>query len=330
MDSKLKQRVDLMVNNYQALKSGFKWETPLVKHFGALIHAVRNESVNLDGLLEIRDYIKAETSWTSYFRGTNEFVLANLLYFEEDYKSFFSNMQEVYEMMKDKGFYRSQYTPLAAYTIVKESTRDEWIYRLNRMSDFYNKMKENHYWLTSQDDYVFAAVLAVSDLNVSETMDNIELCYKYLNNEGFYRGNDLQTLSHVLAIGEEGVEEKCSKAVNLYEKLKEKGCRLYYSGLATIGLLALITDNTDKITDEVQQVYEYIYEQDGYSFWSLDKNMRAILAATLVSDIYVDDIKKGVYQVTLGNSINAIIIAQQQAAIAAAVAASTAAASASS
>lgn len=330
MDLKLKEKIDLMVDNYYELKKGYKWETPLVKHFGALIHAVRNESVNPDVLLEIKDYIKAETSWTSYFRGTNQFVLANLLYFEEDYKSFFRDMQEVYELMKDKGFHKSQYTPLAAYTLVKESSRDEWNYRLNRMDDFYYKMKQNHYWLTSQDDYVFAAVLATSDLNVAETTENIERCYKYLNNEGFYKGNDLQTLSHVLAIGEEGVEEKCSKAVRLYERLKQKGCKLQYSGLATLGLLALITDDIDKIADEVQQAHDYIYEQDGYGFWSLDKNMRVIISATLVSDTYVEDIKKGVYQVTLGNSINAIIIAQQQAAVAAAVAASTAAASASS
>lgn len=328
MDEKLKRKVNLMVSNYYELKKGFKWETPLIKHFGAMIHAVRDKRVDLEGLEEIKDYIKAETSWVSYFRGTNQFVLTNLLYFEENYRSFFNNMQEVYEMMKERGFSRSQYAPLAAYTIVKESPKEEWNYKLNRMSDFYSKMKENHRWLTSQDDYVFAAVLAVSDLNVVETAENIERCYKYLNNEGFYKGNDLQTLSHVLAIGEEGVEEKCSKAVSLYNRLKEKGCKLQYSGLATLGLLALITNDINKITEEVEEVYDYIYEQDGYGPWSLDKSMRTIMSSTLVSDLYVDDIKKGVFQVALGNSINAIIIAQQQAAIAAAVAASTAASAA--
>ena len=58
--------------------------------------------------------------------------------------------------------------------------------------------------------------------------------------------------------------------------------------------------------------------------------MRTILASTIISDFYVDEIKRGVLQVALGNSINAIIIAQQQAAVAAACTASIAAASSGS
>lgn len=77
------------------------------------------------------------------------------------------------------------------------------------------------------------------------------------------------------------------------------------------------------------EVYDYIYTKEGYGFWNLDKSMRTILASTIVSDFYVDEVKRGVLQVALGNSISAIIIAQQQAAVATACAASAAAASSS-
>lgn len=328
MDVELKEKINLMVENYHELKSGFKWETPLIRHFGAMVHATKGARVNIDKLKEIKTYIKEETSWTSYFRGTNQFVFASLLCFEENYREFFKNMQKVYEMMKKQGFSRSEYSPLAAYTIVKEPGRDEWDYRIRRMDEFYRKMKSNHFWLTCADDYVYAAVLAVTDLDVGETGENIEKCYRELNNLGFHKGNDLQTLSHILALGEQNTIEKCNKASALYKKLKQKDCKLQYSGLATLGLLALISDDVDKISSEIEEAYNYIYSQDGYGFWGLDKSMRTIISATLVSDFYVDDIKKGVMQVALGNSINAIIIAQQQAAVASAVAASVAASSA--
>jgi len=93
---------------------------------------------------------------------------------------------------------------------------------------------------------------------------------------------------------------------------------------------ALVNKDVDKIINEIVEVYEYLYAKKGYGYWSLDKSMRTILSATLVSDFYVDEIKKGVLQIALGNSINAIIIAQQQAAVAAACAASGAAAASSS
>lgn len=331
MDLLLKEKADLMIENYHELKNTFKWDTNLFKHFAAMIYATKGKRVKADKIKEVKNFIKNETSWTSYFRGTNEFMLASLLSIEENYEEFFRNMLQVYDKMRDKGLKRSVQLPIAAYTIVKEAYREQWDDKIVRMTEFYSKMKENHFWITSADDYVFAAVLASTDLNVWETTNDMERCYNYLNSEGFYKGNYLQTLSHILAIGEETVDEKCSKAIKLNDKLKKQGCKLQYHGLATLGLLALITTDLDSIAKDIRDVYDYIYAEDGYGLWSLDKNMRTMLAATIVSDVYVDEVKRGVMQVALGNSISAIIIAQQQAAVAAACAASaSAAASASS
>jgi hypothetical protein len=330
MNLLVKQKTDLMIGNFQELKDGIKWGTNLVKHFAAMVYATKDKRINIDKLQEVKNFIKEETSWTSQFRGANQFILASLLSLEENYREFFMGTVELYERMITKGLKRSVQLPLAAYTIVKEVPKERWDEKISRMNDFYGKMKQNHFWLTSADDYVFAAVLASTDLNVADTSQDMEYCYNYLNKEGFYKGNDLQTLSHILAIGEEGAEEKCNKAVSIYKKLKEKDCKLQYSGLATLGLLALVTPDVDKITEDIKEVYDYIYSNEGYGFWSLDKSMRTILAATIVSDFYIDEIKKGVLQVALGNSISAIIIAQQQAAVAAACAASAAAASSAS
>ncbi len=330
MNTELKKKVDLMVENYHQLKGPFKWENNLLKHFGAMVHAMNNKEVNVEKLQEIKAYIKEETSWYSYFRGTNEFMLMSLLCFEEDYKDFFQLMTQIYEKMKQERFKGSIELPLASYTIVKSTSREERDHTIIRTKEFYDKMKENHPWLTSSNDYVFAAVLAVTDSEIAATSRKIEECYSYLSKEGFYKGNDLQTLSHILAIGEEATEEKCDKAVKLYKKLKAIKCKLLYSGLATLGPLALITNDTDKIVSEIKEVFDYLSEKDGYGVWSIDKSMKTILAATLVADSYVDGIKKGVIKITLANSINAIMIAQQQAVIATMTATSAAAASSSS
>ena len=327
MDIVLREKADLMAENYKKLKEGFRWDMNLLRHFGAMVHAIKGQRVSIDSLEKIKKHIKDETSWVSNFRGTNIFILTNFLYFEDDYKTTFRNMEKVYDKLKNEGFKNSTYLPLAAYTIAKEVPDDQWDYRIKRMRHFYDNMKKNHFWLTSADDYVFAAVLATTDLEVEGTSEKIEGCYRLLNEKGFYKGNDLQTLSHILALGEEEIKVKCSKTMELYEGLKEKKMKLQYSGLASLGVLTLISSDVDKTINEIKEVYDYIYEKDGYGFWSLDKNMRVILAANLVADYYVEGIKNGVLQVTLANSINAIIIAQQQAAVAAACAASTAAAS---
>lgn len=330
MEELLREKADLMIANYHTLKGNFKWDSNLARHFGAVTHATRGRKIDVRLIEDIKNYLKEETGWTSYFRGTNGFLMANLLCFEDDYRGFFKNMVGAHERMRDAKFRKSPQLPLAAYTLVKECPIDDWDLRIDRMNAFYKKMKESHSWLTSADDYVFSAVLATTDLDLQDTSYKIEACYNLLNREGLHKSNDLQTLSHVLALGEEDVSVKCDKAIKLYLGLRDRKCKLQYSGLATLGLLALITNDIDRITSEIVEVYDYLYEQRGYGLWSLDKSMRVILASTLVSDLYVDDIKKGVLQITLGNSINAIIIAQQQAAVASACAASAPASSSAS
>lgn len=330
MNIDLKTKVNLMADNYYELKKGFKWEANLGKHFGALVHAINDKRVDTNTLEKISKYIKSQTGTFSNYRGTNGFILSNLLYLEDDYEMFFNNMLKVSKKMKEKKFKNSAYSPLAAYTITKEVSSEEWDYRIDKMRDFYNYMKQNHFWLTSSDDYVLAAVLAASDLDVEKTSKDFEKCYRYLNDKAFRKSNGLQTLSHILAIGEESVEIKCKKTIEIYEGLKEQNLKLAYSALASLGVLALVTSDTEKIVNEVIEVYYYINRQKGYGAWSIDKSMRTMLAASLVADAYVEKIKKGVVQIALGNSINAIIIAQQQAMIAAACAASAAAATASS
>jgi hypothetical protein len=123
---------------------------------------------------------------------------------------------------------------------------------------------------------------------------------------------------------------KCNKAIRIFNDLKDMKCNLNYYGLASVGVLALIAHDTDKIINEVKETYDYIYTKDGFGYWSIDKSTRAILASSMVSDFYLEGVEKGLLQVTLGNSITSIIIAQQTAAVAAACAASASAAAASS
>ncbi|WP_243277756.1 DUF4003 family protein [Clostridium yunnanense] len=330
MNSLIADRTNLMIDNFHKLKHGFRWEANLVKHFIAMSLAIDNRKTEMENLLRIRDYIRTHTSWISYFRGTNELIFVNLLSGEENYADSFSDVQAVYELMKSSGFKSSTYLPMAAYTIAAGSEKAQWNKSIERMTRYYDGMKKNHFWITSADDYVYAAILATTDFDIEETLSKIEKYYDVLSKDGFYKGNSLQTLSHILALSEEDVQENCRRTVALYEKLKGEKCKLRYDALATLGLLALLSTDVDKLVSEIKEVYDYIHSVDGYGFWSLDTSNRTMIAATIVSSYYVDNIKNGILQISVGNTIHAILIAQQQAAAAAACAAAASASSASS
>jgi len=330
MEDRIRQKADLMADNYRVLKKNFKWESAQLNHFGAMVHTTKGIGVDAELLGKVKRFLKENTGWTSQFRGYNLFILSNLLCLEENYEELFSRITELYEKLRDEGLKNRAELPLTAYVIAKETDRAQWDFSIKRMIAFYQRMKENHFWLTSSDDYVYAAILAVIDMDVEKATDEIETCYTMLNDKGFHKGNNLQTLSHILAVGEESAFDKCNKTAWIFRGLKESGCCPVNYGLASVGVLALVAPDVQKVIEEVAEAYEYIYKKEGYGFWSIDKTTRAMLAASLVSDFYIDGIQKGILQVTLGNSIRAILIAQQQAAVAAACAASAASASAAS
>ncbi|SDP08620.1 Protein of unknown function [Clostridium gasigenes] len=78
-------------------------------------------------------------------------------------------------------------------------------------------MKTNHYFLTSSDDVMASAMIATNSNNLEKTFEEIEKCYKILNNNGYFKGNNLQALSNILCFGEGTPKEKCNKVI-LFDK----------------------------------------------------------------------------------------------------------------
>lgn len=329
MNPVLSAKVDLLADNFEEINGAFKWDSSLSKHFAAIVAATREAKTDVVRIKEAKKIIEEETSWMSYFRGSNAFLIAVMLSGESSPDYVFRNAVTAYEAMKEAGFSRSSYLAIAAYFVAKGSDAGKWPVVIERMKGFHKAMKANHYWLTSADDYVYAAVLALTQLEIEPTMKRIEDCYHLLKESGLSQGNELQNLSHILALGEDTPENKCRTAMALYKQLKAKKCKLSGYGLSALGVLTLIVQDVDAVVEEVCEVFEMLHDKKGFSMWHLDTGSRAILAATLVADFYGDRLSDGTLEAALANSISSILIAQQ-AAMAASISAATAATAASS
>ncbi|NLM35075.1 MAG: hypothetical protein GX206_06500 [Clostridiales bacterium] len=55
----------------------------------------------------------------------------------------------------------------------------------------------------------------------------------------------------------------------------------------------------------------------------MDSDIRALFAASIVFSSYIDEYQRGLLPITIGNSINAILIAHEQAAMIGVIATST-------
>lgn len=136
----------------------------------------------------------------------------------------------------------------------------------------------------------------------------------------FFSGNAVQSLSHVLALGDGRAEEKCSRTLLLYDRLKERG---YKYGtdyeLPTLGVLALSEGDLMEIVTEMTDTDDFLAKQKGLGNWSIGRKQRLMYTGMLVQGEYV---KAGSLETAAINGTISMIVAQQ-AAMCAAVAAST-------
>ena len=227
-----------------------------------------------------------------------------------------------------KHFACSQFLPVASMILSESVGESEYAALAERTRAIYVAMRKEHPFLTSSEDSVFAAMLALSKERDFDVILETERCYAILKKE-LTGSNATQSLSHVLALFSGSAVEKCDRTVRLYRALKAAKYRygLGYE-LPTLGVLAALPLSDGEIFTALTEVDAFLRLQKGYKgIFGMTKQQRLMHASMIVSAVYGGEaaVMDGV---SLGAGIG--LVAAEQAAMLAAIAASVAATTASS
>lgn len=321
-------RSALFAENARAAKKAFAWRNAAVNRLAALLFAVEDRTIDIEAVRANLERVKRGTGLFSMFRGDSAIGLAAQLSLSADPETRLADALAVYEMLKDAKFKASPYLPIAAYQIAANATPDRFATAVARARAFYAAMKANHRFLTGQDDYIFAAMLALSDVEVEAGAKRMERLYAELKSE-LRSGNPLQALTQVLVLGDEGASP-AERVLALKDAFRARGLPMDKQfTLPSLGVLALLPREAAEVVEETARTFEWLREQKGFGGWSVEKQELLLHAAALVAYRSAEERAGIVPLSTLATSLTNIIIAQQ-AAIAAAAAASAAVASTSS
>ncbi|MRN56338.1 DUF4003 family protein [Paenibacillus monticola] len=320
-------RLELFADNAQRIKKAFVWQNAMVNRLAALLYTAENKIADDGAIRESFELIKENTGLFSSFRGTSAISIATLLSLSTDRQTQLAHTLAVYDMMKNAKFRASDYLVVSAYQIAANTGPDQYLLTVERAKAFYDGMKAHHRFLTGQDDYIFAAMLGLSDVDIHSGVESMEQLYVALKPE-FLSGNSVQALTQVLVLGNEA-SHAAARVLELRDAFRSGGIRLdkEYT-LPSLGVLSLLPCDRGTLVSDVSDTYDFLRTQKGLGNWSITTQELLLLSAALVAFKSVDDIKSGILTATLSTSITNIVIAQQTA-IAAAAAASAAAASTS-
>lgn len=321
-------KLELFVRNAQIIKKEFRWQNTLTKRLAAFIYAQEGKTIDYDAIRRCHDLIKKNTGVFSTFRGNMALCVAALLSLSPYPQKVFSETLKVYDLLKGVNLRSSEFLVLAAYQIAAQS--DAYYYKnvVTRTRAFYDGMKANHFFYTGQDDYIFAAMLGLADLDVDTGTERIEQLFKRLKGE-FWNKNSVQALAQVLVLGESD-DSIINRVLALRDALQAEKVKLDKSyTLPVLGLLALLPVEIDTVVRNIVAARDTLRAQKGFGRMAVTTQELLLFAASIVAGDYAESIKDGILAATLSTSITNIIIAQQAAMIAA-ISASTAASASSS
>lgn len=325
MNEQLQKLCEDFIVNRDASQRAFVWDYSYVYPVVANIFTSHGQIATVEQLKQARSVIDENTGVFSNFRGNIRPILAASLALSPDPQSQMQLANDYYQLLKQE-FFSSEYLALVAFILTDLVNISQLNEKLERGKTLFKRMKQEHPFLTGTEDSVFAVLMAFAGISDDALIADMEGCYQALR-ERFMAGDELQTVSHALAMADGKPEDKAQRLIDLFEALRDAGIKYGKSyELATLAALSLADAPIETLVQEIGEVDAFLKTQKGYGFLSTSAQQRAMHAAMIVSDQYAP--RDEVNTVAMTSTL-AMIIAMQIA-MCACIAASSAAASSSS
>ncbi len=320
MQNDLSTLVRRFIEARDAIRAAFKMESEYIYPVCAQIFLAADRPVETEQLERCKALVKSTTGPFSNFRGNVRLPLLCMLAAGDEPEARWERTQRCYALLKE-AFFSSQYLALAAL-LLGDGTKEEDLPALAaRGKGLYQRMKQEHPFLTGQEDSVFALLLAESPRSDDALIEDMEACYARLD-QRFPKGDGLQTASHVLALSDDIPERKVERMLSLFDGIEAAGGKYGKDRqLPILAALSLSDGSEEALVADMLELNGLLAQEKGYKgVFGLDKRTRMMHAAMLLSlpDRQTDLVNAAAQQTTLA------MIAAQQALMCAVVASSAA------
>ncbi|MEH7883791.1 DUF4003 family protein [Bacillus sp. JJ1609] len=299
---------------YSELRERFRWKVSdsSVLMMVASLYISNNRSFDIERYNDVAEYIKNQSGLFSPLRSQSRFTFAAMLDTRFDNpKEMFTHFIAAYDELVSAGFSRNIFTYIAALLLITTDAKDLGSLS-ERARSIYKRMSEEHLFLTGHSDYPLAVMLAQSDRQTDELIFHMEDLYSKLSQNGFRKGNDLQSMSHILSLHENGsVDDLVAKSAEIFDRLKKEGIKPKSMFYPQIALLTFIENGIDNLT-EIREIWEQLNAEKPFK-WKKDINF--MMAVTFVVSDKIEN--SSLLQTSLSTTIETLIQAQQAASIAA-------------
>ena len=313
--------------NLTCLKSVFAWEPSAIYPVAAAQLTGHGFSADADRLGEARRILKEEEGLFSSFRGNGALPVICSLAASADPRARMEASKTMYRLLKEE-FSGSTYLAMSAVLLPDLVSEDKAAPYIERGRRLYRMMKKEHPILTGSEDSVLAVLLSFSEKSDETVLREMEEAYDFLKEQLRWSGsNSVQTVSHILVLGDRSASQSAQRLVSLFESLQNAGHKYGKDyQLAALATLVISDRDLSSLSRDILDCEAFLSDKKWYKgvlgFSAKDRLMHAAVLTSLQDEgSAVND--AGVLSSTLA------MIAAQQAAMCAIIASSASVSAAS-
>lgn len=309
MKDLIKKRCDLFAENRYAMGKAFIFEYGLIKVAASSAFTQNGREVDAEYVKGCQKILQKEENYFSYFRGFNEVIVSSKMAVSGQPEKYLEDAVAVYDKLKEGKLMGSIYRAVAAMVICDSKRMGDADVIVDRTSQIMKGMKEKHPFLTTDEDTCFAVLLAMSDKNVDDILTELEDSYQILKKKFLFHDNDVYSLAQVITALGGSSEEKCEKALNLYDAFKAAGAPYGKNyELSMLGCLVDLDVDQEQLIQDVVEAEVYLRSQKGLGVLDMSKETRLMYASMITAAIYNEE--KNPASSAIENTI-AVTIAQE-------------------
>lgn len=246
------------LDTFNRLRARKRWstETDTVR-FVALTLGAAGPEITHDHLDEVAAGLQKRARWTSPLKSEARYVVAAMIVRRG------LNSAEVHaRVFETRDAFKARRLPsrgtgptLAALLLaLRNAGRAVPLEQIERLENIFRQWRKDHFWLTSANDLPAAALHAGRDEGVEVLTADVERAYARLRDAGFWAGNSLQLVSHLLAVDPRGTDTAVHRFTVVAERLNDAREHVRPGRYDEVALLALTQEAPESV---VRRVLEY-------------------------------------------------------------------------
>ena len=247
--------VESYLRTFERLRARKSWSVNSVTfRFVALSLGAAATSITYDRLEQVATELRKRARWTSPLKSEVRYVAAAMILRRgQDPAAIHTRVFETRDSFKaHKLPSRGTGPTLAALLLaLHHEARPVPQPEFERLARIYRRWRAEHRWLTSSSDLPAAALHAARDVPLDVVAEDVERAYAALAEAGFRRGNQLQLVSHLLAVDPRGTDAGVQRFRAVAERLRHADERVGAGRYDEIALLALTQGPASEAVDRV-------------------------------------------------------------------------------